>query len=83
MRLAVRLASLLTFCVGAVIVFFLLRIGLSIGAGIIALFAIICVYRLEVHPNLYIDEMAYLRAARMFAGQVEVGRILGRGVPVT
>jgi hypothetical protein len=42
-------------------------------------FTVACLYRLEVLPNLYVDEMAYLRAARMFAGQIDVGRILGRG----
>jgi hypothetical protein len=52
------------------------------GLWVIALlgvFAVVALYRLEVFPNLYVDEMAYLRAARMFAGQVEVGRMLGRG----
>jgi hypothetical protein len=52
------------------------------GLWIVALlgvFAVVGLYRLDVFPNLYIDEMAYLRAARMFAGQIEVGRILGRG----
>jgi len=52
------------------------------GPWIVALlvvFAVIGLYRLEVFPNLYIDEMAYLRAARMFAGQIEVGTIIGRG----
>jgi hypothetical protein len=48
--------------------------------GFLALFSVVCLYRLEVHPNLYVDEMAYLRAARMFAGQIDVGTILGAGM---
>jgi len=47
--------------------------------ALLVVFAVVGLYRLEVFPNLYVDEMAYLRAARMFAGQVEVGRMLGRG----
>jgi 4-amino-4-deoxy-L-arabinose transferase-like glycosyltransferase len=47
--------------------------------GFLALFTVVCLYRLEVHPNLYVDEMAYLRAARMFAGQIDVGAIFGAG----
>jgi hypothetical protein len=47
--------------------------------GFLVLFTGVCLYRLEVHPNLYVDEMAYLRAARMFAGQIDVGTIIGHG----
>jgi hypothetical protein len=52
---------------------------LPLALALLALFGVVCLYRLDVHPNLYVDEMAYLRAARMFAGQVEIGRILGSG----
>jgi hypothetical protein len=55
------------------------RLEMAAILVLLALFTGLCLYRLDVHPNLYVDEMAYLRAARMFAGQVEVGRILGRG----
>ncbi len=47
--------------------------------ALLGVFAVVGLYRLDVVPNIYADEMAYLRAARMFAGQVELGRILGRG----
>jgi len=47
--------------------------------ALLAVFAVVALYRIEVFPNLYVDEMAYLRAARMFAGQIEVGRMIGRG----
>jgi MYXO-CTERM domain-containing protein len=55
------------------------RLTLPCLSALLLVFAALCLYRLEVFPNLYVDEMAYLRAARMFAGQIEVGRILGRG----
>jgi len=37
--------------------------------GLLGLFAVLALYHVEVEPNLYDDELAYLRAARMFAGQ--------------
>jgi hypothetical protein len=55
------------------------RLEMAALLGLLALFTVVCLYRLEVHPNLYIDEMAYLRAARMFSGQIDVGTILGAG----
>jgi len=58
------------------------RLERSVGverffAVVLAVFAVLCLYRIETDPNLYFDEIAYLRAARMFAGQIAVGRILG------
>jgi hypothetical protein len=56
------------------------RLEMAALLALLALFTGVCLYRLEVHPNLYFDEMAYLRAARMFAGQIDVGTIIGAGV---
>jgi len=56
------------------------RLEMAAILAFLALFMAVCLYRLEVHPNLYIDEMAYLRAARMFAGQIDVGTIIGHGI---
>jgi hypothetical protein len=58
-----------------------LPVGLEMAAIVVLLlvFTGICLYRIDVHPNLYVDEMAYLRVARIFSGQVEFGTILGLG----
>jgi hypothetical protein len=55
------------------------RLEMAMIIALLALFTGVCLYRLEVYPNLYFDEMAYLRAARMFAGQIDVGTIIGAG----
>ena len=44
----------------------------------LALFGVVCLYRLDVYPLLYFDETAYLRAASMQAGLLEPGPIVKR-----
>jgi len=39
----------------------------------LAVFLVIGLYRINDYPRLEFDEVAYLRAARMFASQIEVG----------
>lgn len=41
--------------------------------------AVACLHRIDVYPQLYYDEIAYLKAARMGLGQLEPGAILSHG----
>jgi len=45
-------------------------------AGGVAVFVFMALYHIDVYPDVYLDEVAYLRAARMQLGELERGAVL-------